>query len=92
MAGVRLKSHARIVITAVMEQEGWSQSVVADKAKCSKAFVGHLISGRRDSCTPELAARIARSLGVSPRVLFAASVSSDRQHNVNQRGTSTEKR
>ncbi|AMS03676.1 HTH DNA-binding protein [Gordonia phage BetterKatz] len=78
MAGVRLKSHARIVITAVMEQEGWSQARVAANARCSKAFVGHLISGRRDSCTPELAARIARSLGVSPRVLFAASVSSDR--------------
>lgn len=68
--GVHLKSHSQSIMRAVMEQEGISRAGLAHRSGCSKSFIGHLLAGRRDGCSEELAARIARSLGVAPRILF----------------------
>src|SRR5690349_15598655 len=44
---------------------------------CSKGFISHLMAGRRSSCTPELAERIAEALNVPLEVLFEPNVSTD---------------
>ncbi|WP_426566422.1 helix-turn-helix domain-containing protein [Angustibacter sp. McL0619] len=49
---------------------------LAEMSHCHKSFVSHLLSGRRSSCTPELAERIARSLRVPVTVLFDARLAS----------------
>jgi transcriptional regulator with XRE-family HTH domain len=53
-----------------MGQYHMSLGTLADYANCSKGFISHLLSGRRSSCTPLLAERIARSLHVPVEVLF----------------------
>jgi len=62
-------------LKALMSQRGYSLTNLAQRADCSKAFVSHLLSGRKASCTPALAARIAHALGVPIDVLFLAPVS-----------------
>jgi transcriptional regulator with XRE-family HTH domain len=51
---------------------------------CSKGFISHLLAGRRSSCTPDLADRIARSLRVPVTVLFDVRVSPSRGTDGNQ--------
>jgi transcriptional regulator with XRE-family HTH domain len=55
---------------ALMAQYNMSLGLLADYASCSKGFISHLLAGRRSSCTPLLAERIARSLHVPVEVLF----------------------
>lgn len=73
----RLKSASTMV--AIMEQENVSRRQLADRAHCSPGFISHLTSGRRDSCTPELARRIAEALNVPPRVLFMPPVAATKR-------------
>lgn len=47
-----------------------SQRLLAEKAGVDPSFINHLTSGRRNSCTPERAERIAEALGVPVRALF----------------------
>jgi transcriptional regulator with XRE-family HTH domain len=63
------------VLRALMQQDGFSLARLARYAGCSKAFVSHLLAGRRASCTPELGARIAEALHVPVAVLFDVRVS-----------------
>ncbi|OBS01847.1 hypothetical protein A9W98_17840 [Mycobacterium gordonae] len=70
---MRLRSPA--TLRALMEQYGFSLGRLARYADCSKGFISHLLSGRRSSCTPELAARIAEALNVPLEVIFDANVS-----------------
>lgn len=72
MSRARLKSAA--TLAALMEQENFSHRTLAERVHCSHGFISHLTAGRRTSCTPELAARIAEALKVSPVVLFAPTV------------------
>jgi transcriptional regulator with XRE-family HTH domain len=65
---MRLRSPA--TLRALMEQYNFSLGRLARYADCSKGFISHLLSGRRSSCTPELAARIAEALNVPLEVLF----------------------
>lgn len=69
---MRLKSP--VTLRALMQQEGLSLGCLAERAGCSKGFISHLLSGRRTSCTPALAQRISRALGVPVTVLFTLSV------------------
>jgi hypothetical protein len=39
-------------------------------AHCHKSMIGQLASGHRKSCSPDLAGRIARCLGVPRGLLF----------------------
>jgi transcriptional regulator with XRE-family HTH domain len=67
-------------LRALMRQQNLSLGALASAAQCSKSFVSHLLSGRRSSCTDELASRIAWALDVPVHVLFVPSKSiTDRQ-------------
>lgn len=57
-------------LRALMEQDDFSLGRLARYADCSKGFISHLLAGRRASCTPELADRIAEALKVPTSVLF----------------------
>jgi transcriptional regulator with XRE-family HTH domain len=67
-------------LRALMRQQGLSLSGLATAAQCSKSFISHLLSGRRNTCTNALAERIAEALDVPTRVIFVPSKSiTDRQ-------------
>lgn|SRR3954468_9555405 len=66
---MRLRSST--TMRALMAQYDLSMGAVATDAGCSKGFVSHLLSGRRSSCTPELARRFSDCLHVPVDVLFA---------------------
>lgn len=53
-----------------MEQYDFSLGRLARYADCSKGFISHLLAGRRSSCTPHLAERIAEALNVPLEILF----------------------
>jgi len=65
---MRLTSPA--TLRALICQRRLSLAHVARRAGCSKGFVSHLLSGRRSSCTPALAQRIAAALDVPLDLLF----------------------
>jgi transcriptional regulator with XRE-family HTH domain len=67
-------------LRALMRQQNLSLSALASAAQCSKSFISHLLSGRRSTCTDELASRISSALDVPVHVLFVPSKSiSDRR-------------
>lgn len=70
---MRLRSPA--TLRALMEQYDFSLGRLARYAACSKGFISHLLSGRRSSCTPDLATRIAEALNVPIEILFDPRVS-----------------
>lgn len=47
-----------------------SQRGLADRVGVDPSFINHLTSGRRSTCTPYIAERIAEVLGVPVKVLF----------------------
>lgn len=51
------------------------------------SFIDHLLTGRRSSCTPQIAERIAEALGVPVVVLFDAHVPSSTKTNANRKTT-----
>ena len=62
-------------------------SAVARSAGCSKSFISHLLAGRKKTCTPRLAERIAESLEVPLEILFVPShYAASRQNEGNQSG------
>jgi len=62
-------------LRALIDQRGFSYEQLARYAGCSKSFVSHLTSGRKNTCTPRLAVRIAEALSVPTEILFVASAS-----------------
>ncbi|WP_235717078.1 helix-turn-helix domain-containing protein [Mycolicibacterium goodii] len=53
-------------------------------ARCAgvhPSFINHLLSGRRNSCTPQTADRIAEALGVPTVVLFEERLTTGKQAN-----------
>lgn len=65
-------------LCALMEQrDNMSMGTLARYAGCSKGFISHLTSGRRSTCTPQLAERIAEALNVPVTVLFMPGKSAD---------------
>lgn len=47
-----------------------SQGLLAEKVGVHPSFINHLTAGRRSSCTPEVAVKIAEALEVPLMVLF----------------------
>jgi transcriptional regulator with XRE-family HTH domain len=62
-------------LRALMAQRGLSYETLARYAGCSKSFVSHLTSGRKNTCTPQLAERIAEALQVPLAIIFVPSAS-----------------
>lgn len=62
-------------LRALIRQRGFSYEQLARYSGCSKSFVSHLTSGRKSTCTPKLAVRIAEALLVPTEILFVASPS-----------------
>lgn len=74
--GAWMKLASANTLRALMEQKGFSLGRLSRYAGCSKGFISHLLSGRKTTCTPILAERIAEALDVPVTVLFVASLSS----------------
>ncbi|AVO21648.1 XRE family like HTH DNA binding protein [Mycobacterium phage MooMoo] len=79
-----MKLRSADTLRALMEQYDFSLGRLARYAGCSKGFISHLLAGRRSSCTPDLADRIAEALHVPTTVLF--------EERVTPTGMSTDKR
>lgn len=71
--GAWMKLASAATLTALMDQRDMSMGTLARYAGCSKGFISHLTSGRRRTCTPGLAERIAEALTVPVEVLFVPS-------------------
>lgn len=68
--GTWMKLASTDTLRALMAQRGLSYETLARYAGCSKSFISHLTSGRKRTCTPQLADRIAEALAVPTTVLF----------------------
>lgn len=75
---MRLTSPA--TLRALMGQRGFSNSRTARYSGCSPSFIAHLLVGRKTTCTPALAQRIAEALDVPLDILFVPTVSTPRGH------------
>lgn len=62
-------------LRALINQRQFSYEQLARYAGCSKSFVSHLTSGRKNTCTPRLAERIAEALSVPRELIFVQSAS-----------------
>lgn len=58
-----------------MEHRGHTVRSLAHKVGCSPALIGHLRSGKRNSCKPETALLIERCLNAPEGSLFVPQVS-----------------
>lgn len=65
-----MKLKSADTLRALMEQDDFSLARLARYAGCSKGFISHLLSGRRNSCSTGLGAKIAEALDVPVSVLF----------------------
>ena len=74
-------------LRALMGQRGFSLDRMARYAGCSKGFISHLLAGRKTTCTPELALRIAEAIDVPLDLLFVSSVSAPSRRSSNGRRT-----
>lgn len=70
---MRLKSGA--LLRELMNTKGLSNRDVAVHVDCSRTFISALVNGRRNTCTPVVAERIAERLEVPLSVLFDPRVS-----------------
>lgn len=70
-----------------MEHKGFTHDRLATYAQCSRAMVSHLTSGRKTSCTEQLAVRIAVALSVPVEALFVPNVPSPGGKTVPQQRT-----
>lgn len=66
---------SRKVLVDYMRHRRMTVRALAKEARVSTATVGHLRSGKRDTCSPETAHRIEEALNAPPGSLFAAKLS-----------------
>ena len=71
--GTWMRLQSADTLRALMAQRGFSMARLARYSGCSKSFVSHLAAGRKSTCTPELALRLAEALDVPIEILFVAS-------------------
>lgn len=62
-------------LASYMEYRGFTVRTLAVKVGCSRALIGHLRSGKRNSCKPETARRIEKALDAPASSLFVAGIS-----------------
>jgi hypothetical protein len=60
----------RHMLRAAIAGQHYTIRDTAALSRCSPAFMGHLLSGYKTSCSPELAVRIEKALRVAPGSLF----------------------
>lgn len=82
--GTWMKLASSDTLKALMEQRRFSHEQMARYAGCSRGFISHLTAGRKSSCTPQLAARIAEALDVPLEVLFVPRISPGAVQNSNR--------
>lgn len=81
-----MKLTSRDTLKALMAQKDFSRRRLARYCGLSgSGMIDHLVDGRKSSCTPRLAERIAEALDVPLGVLFVAALPStgktrDKQH------------
>lgn len=75
--GTWMKLTSADTLKALMRDRNCSQERLARYAGCSKSFISHLTSGRKKSCSSELADRIAEALNLPTEVLFVPGDSTD---------------
>lgn len=80
--GTWMKLRSKEILIAFMEDKDFSTQRLATYADCSKSMIGHLRSGHKKSCTPELADRISEALGVPRVALFDEQASAGSGQNV----------
>lgn len=77
--GTWMKLRSKDTLRALMEQCGVSHRNLARYVECHHSFISHLTSGRRSTCEPQTARRIAEFLQVQQSTLFDAEVPSNKQ-------------
>jgi DNA-binding Xre family transcriptional regulator len=65
-----------------MAHRGFTVRSLADRVGCSPALIGHLRSGKRDTCKPDTAKAIERCLDAPAGSLFVPRVSRVSQDSV----------
>lgn len=75
---MRLKSGS--LLREMMNTRQASNADVALAAGCGRTFISALVNGRRNSCTPIVAERIALYFGVPLGLLFEVKTSADSGH------------
>lgn len=70
-----LKLISAVALAQYMTYRDMTVRSLAAKADCNRSTVGHLRSGKRKTCSPEVAMRIERALDAPPGSLFVAEVS-----------------
>lgn len=78
--GTWMKLQSEATLRALMAQRHFSMERLARYSGCSKSFISHLTSGRKSTCSPELAERIAEALEVPLELLFVSHVSATSRH------------
>lgn len=73
--GCWMKLKSGKLLAGQMDACDVSQYELAEQAKCSRGFISHLVAGRKTTCKPETAERIARYLRVDLELLFVPSIS-----------------
>ena len=71
--GTWMRLTSPTTLRALMAQRGFSLDRMGRYSGCSKSFISHLLAGRKATCTPELALRIAEALDVPLDLLFVPS-------------------
>lgn len=74
------------ILRAFMDQRGVSNMDVALAAGVGRTWISALVNERRTSCTPRVAERIERFLGVPPGVIFVPKASALSGRNDNRKG------
>lgn len=74
-------------LRALMEQKDFSRRRLARYCGlASTGMIDHLLAGRRTSCTPRLAQRIAEALDVPIDLLFVPGMPTTARQSAKQRG------
>ncbi|OBK92609.1 hypothetical protein A5646_03260 [Mycobacterium sp. 1245499.0] len=66
-----MRLHSGDTLKALMKQKGIGLDRLSRSVGCTRGFISHLTSGRRTSCKPITAQRIAETLDVPLEILFA---------------------
>lgn len=82
-----MKLRDRTLLTRYIEDREFSQARVGRHAGVSRQFVHMLVTGGKDTCTPEVGRLIEECLGVLPGTLFVPNESPSGRGAVSQRTT-----
>lgn len=80
-----MRLHSGDTLKALMKQKGIGLDRLSRSVGCSRGFISHLTSGRRRSCLPKTATRIAETLDVPLEILFEVHESTTSTPNDNQK-------